>query len=518
MAEAAGVPNPGRWQGPGRRGDALALVAGALLVFAFAPFHLLSLAVLSPALLFWLWLPLTPRQAARRGFIFGIGFFLAGVHWVYVSIHVFGHTAAPLAALMTGLFVLVLALYPALQGALSQWLTRRVGQAAPAGETTVWALLAIYPALWLLFEWLRGWLFTGFPWLLLGDALGVSPLAGWAPLVGSLGLGGLAALSAGALVLLVIRRGRARRRVLIGLLGGWLLSLPLLGVPWTQPAGEPVSVALPQGDVDQNEKWRPGALDRILALYADKTRRAQAEADLIIWPETAIPAFYHRVAEDYAEPLAAEVAEAGGELLVGSPYREDDGRYYNTLLNPATGQVYRKRHLVPFGEYLPFERQLRGLIEFFDLPMSDFSAGDDGQPPLKAAGLELGVAICYEGAFPGLLREQLPAAGVLVNVSNDAWWGDTIGPHQHLQIAAMRSLESGRPQLRATNNGITAAIDHRGRVVERLPQFTVATLETEVTPRTGSTPYTVWGDRPMLLGIGLLLAGLLWITRRNRPA
>ncbi|MGM0476371.1 MAG: apolipoprotein N-acyltransferase [Pseudomonadota bacterium] len=517
MAEAGGGPAPGRWQGPGRRGDALALVAGVLLVLAFAPFHLVPLAVLAPGLLFWLWLPLTPAQAARRGFAFGIGFFLAGVHWVYVSIHVFGQTAAPLAALMTGLFVLVLALYPALQGAVSQWLVRRLGRSAPTAETTVWALLAVYPALWLLFEWLRGWLFTGFPWLQLGDALGGSPLAGWAPLVGSLGLGGLAALSGGALVLLVIRRGRARRRVLIGLLGGWLLSVPLLGVPWTQPEGDAVSVALPQGDVDQNEKWRPGALDRILALYVDMTRE-QAGTDLVIWPETAVPAFYEGVAEDPIEPLAAEMADRGGALLVGAPHRDPAGRYYNTLINPATGQVYRKRHLVPFGEYLPFDRQLRGLVEFFDLPMSDFSAGPADQPPMVAAGLRLGVAICYEGAFPGLLREQLPSAGVLVNVSNDAWWGNTIGPHQHLQIAAMRSLESGRPQLRATNNGITAAIDHHGQVVERLPQFTVATLETEVVARTGSTPYTVWGDRPLLLGIGLLLAGLLRITRRNRPA
>ena len=515
------APSPdavARWQGVGWRGDLLALLAGVLLVAAFAPFHLALLAVLAPALLFWLWWPLTPRQAAWRGFLFGLGLFTAGVHWVFVSIHVFGHTAVPLALLLTALFILALACYPALQGALGQWLVRRLERAGFApGTLAAWTLLGLYPAVWVLFEGLRGWLFTGFPWLQLGYALGDSPLAGWGPILGGIGLGALAALSAGVLVLALEWRGRARQRLLLGLAAAWLLSWPLQWVAWTAPEGEPVTVALVQGNVDQNEKWRPGALGEILRLYQRLTREAEG-ADLVIWPETAIPTLYHRVRRDYAEPLAEEVAAWGGELLVGAPIRDDEGRYFNAVVDPLGGAEYRKRHLVAFGEYLPLEGVLRGLVNFFDLPMSNFSRGEPQQPLLEAAGLRLGTAICYEGAFPYLYEDQLPAAGVLLNVSNDAWWGDTIGPHQHLQINALRSLENGRFQLRGTNNGITALIDHRGRVAERIPQFTVGVLEVEVTARTGTTPFMVWGQRPVLWGAVLLLVALYGFSRRNRRA
>ncbi|MFP4131592.1 MAG: apolipoprotein N-acyltransferase [Thiohalospira sp.] len=495
----------------GWRADGLAALAGAATVGAFAPFELLPLAVLGPAVLLWLWQGATVGAAARRGFAFGLGLFGAGVHWVWVSIHTFGHTPAVLAGGLTLVFVVVLAGYFALQGAAGAWLARRLDA---RGVPATALLLVLHPALWVLVEWLRGWLFTGFPWLQLGYAAGEGPLAGWVPILGVFGASALLALSAGLLVRLL---RPPRRAPVIALAVLWLAS-PLLGlVAWTEPTGERHSVAMVQGDVDQDEKWQPANRGWILERYA-RLSRQHAGADLVLWPETAVPAFYQQVSDTVLEPLAEELAEEGSELVVGSPRRGEAG-YYNVLERVGAEERYTKHHLVPFGEYLPFDAWLRGLIDFFDLPMSDFRAGAPRQPPLAAGGMEMGVSICYEDAFGGEVRGPLPAAGVLVNVSNDAWWGDTVGPHQHLEIAAFRALEAGRPMLRATNNGITARIDHRGRVAERLPQFETAVMTTEVAPRSGATPWVQWGNAPVVVvAFGALAALGLWPTGRRRRA
>lgn len=494
----------------GWRADLLAALAGAATVGAFAPFELLPLAILGPAVLLWLWQGAGPGVAARRGFAFGLGLFGAGVHWVWVSIHTFGHTPVVLATGLTIAFVLVLAGYFALQGAVGAWLARRLTARGVAPGTL---LLVLHPALWVLVEWLRSWLFTGFPWLQLGYAAGEGPLAGWVPILGVFGASALLVLSAALLVRLL---RPPRRGPVVALAGLWLAS-PLLFLPtWTEPTGETHSVAMIQGDVDQDEKWRPANRGWILERYI-RLSRQHAGADLILWPETAVPAFYQQVSGSVLEPLAAELRQQGSDLVVGAPWRGEDG-YYNVLARVGAEARYTKHHLVPFGEYLPFDAWLRGLIEFFDLPMSDFRPGPPRQPPLTAGGMEMGVSICYEDAFGGEVRAPLPGAGVLVNVSNDAWWGDTIGPHQHLEIAAFRALEAGRPLLRATNNGITARIDHRGRVAERLPQFQPAVLTTEVESRTGATPWVRWGNGPVLWAAVLALAALWLTTRRRRRA
>ncbi len=492
----------------GRRGDLIVLLAGVLLPLAFAPYHLFPVAILSPALLFAALLTLTPAQAFWRGWLFGIGMFGVGVSWIFVSIHEFGSASVPLAALLTLLFVSFMALYPALLGYVAtrilNWL-RGAKRSVPAVE-----LLVILPALWTLFEWWRGWFLSGFPWLNLGVSQMGTPLAGLAPLLGEYGVSWAVAFSAGLVVLMVLRSGPLwRYLVVLSVLwsGAWLAGQ----IEWTQPKGKPLKVALLQGNVPQEIKWLPEQLRPSLELYTGLTAQ-HWDSDLIIWPETAITAFYYQLKDGFITHLQQAAKEHNTDLLVGLPITDQDsGRYYNAMMSLGSSQgFYRKHHLVPFGDFVPFEEQLRGLIAFFDLPMSSFSAGAPRQPLLQAAGHKVGISICYEDAFGSEVIRTLPEADLLVNVSNDAWWGDSFGPHQHLQIASMRALEGGRPLVRATNTGITAIVDHYGQITAAAPQFQVAVLTGMVQPRQGATPYVRWGNLPVvLLMVGALAVILL---------
>jgi len=489
----------------GRIGDLLALVAGAMLPLAFAPYHLFPLAVISPALLFAGWLPSTPRQAFRRGGLYGIGMFGVGVSWIFVSIHEFGSASVPLAVLLTSLFVVTLALFPALLGYLSMLLLARLRR--HRGALTP-ALLVVLPALWTLFEWWRGWFLSGFPWLNLGTSQIGTPLAGLAPLLGEYGVSWAAVLSAGLVVMAGLRPRRAGRymMLLVVLWGGaWLLGQ----VEWTRPKGAPLEVALLQGNVPQEIKWLPEQLGPNLELYSSLTAK-HWDSDLVVWPETAITAFYYQLKDGFVRALQQAAEEHGTDLLVGIPVTDPEtGNYYNAVMSVGSSPgFYRKHHLVPFGDYVPFEEELRGLIAFFDLPMSSFSPGAARQPMLRAAGHPVGVSICYEDAFGSEVIRTLPEAELLVNVSNDAWWGDSLGPHQHLQVASMRALETGRPLLRATNTGITALVDHHGHIRATAPQFEVAVLTGVVQPREGATPYVRWGNLPIVVLLATMLAAL----------
>lgn len=493
-----------------RYGDLLALVAGLALPLAFAPFGLFPLAIAAPALLLWLWRGATPRRALWRGALFGAGLFGVGVNWVHVSIHVYGHSSLAVAIGLAALLAAYLALFPALTGWLYARLFPRGGRLAE---------LAAFPALWVLGEWLRGWLFTGFPWLWLGYSQTDTPLGQLAPLTGVLGVSWACALSA-ALLLTLFRGPHATPRLAaaLGVTLLWAASALIGRVEWTEPAGAPVEVALLQGNVDQDLKWsveeRRGIIDRYLELT-----RQNWDRPVIIWPETALPAFRHQVPKTLEE-LDAEAKSHGAGVLVGLPVMDADERYYNSLLAVGDGDgLYRKRHLVPFGDYLPLAGLLRGLINFFDLPMSSFSAGAPDQPPLRVNGLTLAPSVCYEIAFPDEVRSLLPAAQVLVNVSNDAWFGTSIGPHQHFQIARMRALETGRWLLRATNTGITAIVDHRGRVQRRAPQFQTGALTGSAEPRAGATPFVRTGTLPVATAALLLLVAAWAGARhlRSRP-
>lgn len=497
----------------------VALMIGAITVSGFAPDYLFSLPLLTVAALLLLWSRASSRMAAAyTGFAFGLGFFGAGVSWVYVSIHEFGGMPMPLAVVATFLFCLVLSLFPAVAGLL---------QAGPGGLTRRRALLLI-PALWVLMEWVRGWLFTGFPWLALGYSQAIaSPLAGFAPVFGVYGVSLASALCAGALALLADVRLRRRGRAGMVFPGVIILALAVAGfvlkqVEWVRPLGAPVSVSLLQGNIPQEMKWREDKARSTLDTYMEMTLASSGR--LIVLPETALPMLLHNLPLSYLEMLSGRARERGGDVLVGVPEYTGNGEYFNSVLSLGSSptQVYRKVHLVPFGEFIPFKPLFGWVVRVLHIPLSDFSRGETIQPPLQVAGQKVAMAICYEDVFGEELINQLPAASLLVNVSNDAWFGDTIAPWQHLQISQMRALEAGRYMLRATNTGITAIINQRGEVLKRAPEFTTARLEGEAQGFAGATPYVRYGNFPVLGLLGLLLAanwiaGKLTAKEKQKP-
>ncbi|MFQ5487539.1 MAG: apolipoprotein N-acyltransferase [Gammaproteobacteria bacterium] len=499
----------------GRRcwpGDLLALMAGLLLPLAFSPFDFYPLAILSPALLFFSWQGAAPRRALQRGAFYGLGMFGAGVSWIFVSIHKYGHVPAGLSVLLTVLFVLVLAVFPALSGWLAAHLERHCRKLSPA-----LALVLIYPAVWVLGEWVRGWFLTGFPWLNLGYSQIDAPLAALAPLLGVYGVSYFTALSGALLLAAMVHRGGViLGRYLVILVALWVGAGLLSTVHWTRPAGSFIKVSLVQGNIPQDLKWQPAMRDATVDLYSRLSRR-HWDSDLIIWPETAMPMFY-RQAQPYLRALAKEARDHNTELLVGLIYRDPaQQRYYNSMVGVG-GKIafYHKRHLVPFTEYLPFATVLGDVVDLLDVPMSDFSAGAATQPPLELAGQKVAVSICYEDAFGEEFIRALPEATLLVNVSNDAWFAGSIAPAQHLQIARMRALETGRFLLRATNTGLSAIVDPHGDIVAASPPFREHVLSASVLPMTGATPYVRLGNYPAVLLPALLLAGLVALEWRTK--
>ena len=482
-----------------RREAGLAALGGALTVGGFAPFGLFPLPFLTLAWLLRAWQrAASPAAAAGLGYAWGMGFFLAGVSWVYVSMHDVGGMAAPMAALATLLFCAYLALFPALAG----WLFRRragAGIAAPA-------LLAA--SAWTLTEWLRGWFLTGFPWLAIGYSQAPpSPLAGFAPLVGSYGLAFLTVLAAGLLGFGWRRRGPAIAVVVALLAGG----LALRGIGWTQPTGEPLSVSLLQGNIPQTLKWDPERLPLSLETYLRLAERNPGR--LTVLPETALPLFFDTVPEEVRRGLTRH-----GPALIGVAVRSREGGYTNgavALAPDLRASAYAKAHLVPFGEYIP-----PGFSWFFDLvriPMSDFSAGPPNQAPLAVAGQRLAPTICYEDLFGEELLRFLPSATLLVNLSNTAWFGHSLAQPQHLQIAQLRAAETGRPMLRATNTGMTAAIAADGTVAAVLEPFTVGALKVQVHGHQGATPYMHAGNLPVLLISAAVLVGAALRSPKAAP-
>ena len=496
--------------GPGGR-DALALLAGIALVAAFAPFDGWPLAVLAPAALFLLWRGCSRGRAAWRGWLFGVGLWGAGVYWIYYSLHLFGAAIAPLAGALTVLFVLALALIPCALGAL-------VARGDVEDRGAVWLLLVV-PGAWLVVEWVRSWLLTGFPWLLLGTSQVETWLAGYAPVFGVYGMSLAVAVTAGALALAVIGRWRERALALAVTALIWGGGAMLSGIPWSRAGEFPFDAALVQGNIDQARKF--ATLERALARYERLTREAADEAELVVWPETAVATFYEREAERL-NAFARAMRRRDTAVVTGVFTRGRDGRRYYNAVRPlgVNREAYHKQRLVPFGEYMPLRGALEFLERYIRIPMSDIAAGSRGQPALAVDDIRLGASVCYEAAYPAVMRRMAARSNVLVNVSNDAWFGDSTAPHQHLQIARLRARETARPMLRATNTGISAIIDHRGRIVSRGPAFAVTVVEGRVEPRAGLTPYVRMGDGPAV-GAGFLLALLPALTgawRRRRSA
>jgi apolipoprotein N-acyltransferase len=482
------------------------LIAGAALPLAFAPFGFWFVAPLAMTTLFLGW-SAAPRESARRAFLFGVAAFAAGTWWLYVSVRLVGGTPLLVALLLLAGLVAIMAAWMALAGYLAARL--RTGSSA-------FDLCLLAPAVWVLAEWLRGWVLTGFPWLSLGYGQVDGPLAAWAPVGGVYGVTLVTAVLAGVLATLVT--GGARDRVIAGVLaaavavGTWLLA----GRAWSEPAGEPLRVSLVQGAIPQLLKWRPGERRATMELYRGMTEPL-AGRDLVVWPEAAVPAPDDLV-RDYLDELAALADALDTQLLVGIlTHDEERDEYRNSLL--ALGRpagVYHKRHLVPFGEFFPVPAFVRQWLRMMSLPYSDIARGAARQQPLAAGSVPIAPTICYEDAYGAEQLGFLPEALLLVNVSNDAWFGDTMAPHQHLQIARMRALETGRYLVRATNTGVSAIIDERGTVRATIPQFEPGVLSGPAQPFAGATPYVRAGNWPVLILSGLVI-GIAW-RRRRGPA
>jgi apolipoprotein N-acyltransferase len=514
LPPAAEVAEPQAAAGVGRRMSRLiALAGGVALSLAFAPFDQWWLALAAPALLMALWARSPrPGDGAWLGFCFGLGLYASGTWWLYISIRGFGQAPIVVAIAVMLALVLIMAAYQALLGyVVCRWLEPR----------SLAARLLWMPAAWVLLEWWRGWFLTGFPWLSLGYSQTDTWLAGLAP-VGGVPLITLALLvGAGAVLSLAQERGVARAVALVALVLPWTSGLALRPVEWTRPAGAARTVAIVQGAIPQDMKWLASNEQNVLDTYEQRHREALG-ADLIVWPESALPDVANRYS-GYISSVWSAARSRGSHVLMGVMRVEaaegaEEDRYYNSLLalgadDPA---FYDKRQLVPFGEFFPVPGFVRSWLRLMNLPYSDFTVGGRHQQPFDLAGMKLSASICYEDAYPALLRRETLAAQALVTVTNDAWFGRSPARYQHLQISRMRALEARRYLLRAANDGVSAVVAPDGQIEVRAREFESLVLRGQFTPRAGATPYLAVGNLPVLGLALLLLTGRLWGVLRNR--
>ena len=480
------------------------LIAGALMVLAFAPFEIWVLAIISLAALFFMWSRRDGAQAALLGYCFGLGLFGVGVSWLHISINLFGGVSLLGSYLITFTLVAFLALYPALVGYLSgRYFSRSIFP----------GLLVAIPTTWVVVEWCRSWIFTGFPWLNLGYSMIDTWFVGLAPITGVYGIGWITAICAAICAALISVSGRCRVILALSLCALTTLGFFSHRIHWTTADPDTRSVALVQAAIPQQLKWDPKIQRHTLDLYLDLTRPWWGK-DLIIWPETAIPMFYQD-ATPLLNALQKKATTTNTGMIIGVPYRDSDQhKYFNSIITLGKQrEIYHKRHLVPFGEYLPFDQLIRPILDTMGIPMSNFSSGD-ARPLLLADGIPVGVSICYEDVFGEEVIDALPEAKVLVNVSNDAWFGDSLAPHQHLEMARMRAAETGRYLLRATNTGISAIIDETGKIKSESPQFKPDALIGTVTLFSGSTPYSVYGNYLVVLLAILVLLACYYLERK----
>ncbi|TAK92475.1 MAG: apolipoprotein N-acyltransferase [Burkholderiaceae bacterium] len=490
---------------------------GVLHTASFAPLHAWWLQVLTLGGLYWLLQQpsRTLKSALCIGFAFGLGWFLSGTSWIYISLHDYGGLPVWLAGLATFLFCSVLALLPATACLLFQRLRPPIPR---------WFSPLLFAACWALSEWLRGTVFTGFPWISTGSAHTLGPLRGYAAAVGVYGVGFVAALCAALCAHALLRSqraGAACMAVVLMLLAG---AAALDFVPFTQATGKPISVRLLQGNIPQDMKFDLQHFRASFHTYGQLV--SQQRADLIALPETALPQLWQEIDADYLRGLRQFSSSTDSSLIIGVPINDGPGRYTNSAVQiapvaiatyPAPLVRYDKSHLVPFGEFIPFG--FRWFTDLMNIPLGDFTRGSTRQAPFEIAGQRIAVNICYEDLFGEEIIRSLQGerpATILLNLSNIAWFGDSIALPQHLQASQMRALESGRPMLRATNTGTTAVIDPHGTVTATLAPFTQGSLNASVQGYAGLTPYARWGNVPVLILIGLVLLASLLKQRQRR--
>lgn len=495
----------------------LAGIAGMFIPLGFSPFDLWFAPILGMAAVFAVVRNQPTRMAIWQGLCFGLSMFGFGTSWIYVSIHEFGSAPPSLAGLLTGLFVLAIALLMIVPiFALYGWLINK----RKPNDHVPWQQAILFSGLWVLFEWVRSWLLTGFPWLFNGYALLDTPYARLAPVVGVFGLSLLMVSTATTgVAMLVSRMHRQTSMIAFAVtLFCWGSALPLRGIQWTKPS-DVLPFSAVQGNIPQNLKWDPVYIDQTLRTYLSLSSD-QWSQPLVIWPENSIPVPYSQITQ-FLGYLDHHAKINHSTLLLGMPVDDKtDGetRYFNSvlLLGDSAGN-YQKQKLVPFGEYVPLQSWLRGMIAFFDLPMSDFSAGSSAQQPLLIDGIKVAPYICYEIAYPDFVANFANNTGLLITVSNDTWFGHSIGPLQHFQIARMRALETGRSLIRATNDGLTALVDYRGRIVKEIPRFQTGVLTAVAEIRQGKTPFMVLGSWPTIL-LSLLMVSLASGVLKKAPS
>jgi apolipoprotein N-acyltransferase len=484
----------------------IALAAGALLACAFAPVGLWPLAVLCPAVLMWLWDGSTVQRAVRTGFCFGAGTFGLGTWWLYISVHGFGGAPIWLTLFIVLALVGTMAAYHGLMGYLA---TRFLPSSGAL------RYLVGLPALWLLVEWWRGWFLSGFPWLSLGLSQTDTWLRGYAPIIGAYGISGLLLLGSGALLALWHGTAPVRAMAAVLLLLPWPLGALLDRIDWTLASGPPVSVAVLQGAIPQDLKWQEDNLEPTRELYTRLNEQALG-AQLIVWPESALPQLANEVPQ-YLGQLYSRARLRGSDIVMGIVRADDADNYYNSIMTLSDRvHFYDKHHLVPFAEYFPVPGFIRSWLRIMSLPYSDFTAGSAQQPAVPAAGTSLALSICYEDAYGSADLEALERARLLVNVTNDAWFGHSWARYQHFQISRMRAMEARRPLVRAANDGVSALLGIRGEVQAQAEEFKSLVLHGSVQPRAGLPPYARFGN---VLPVGIALLGVGWaVLRRLRPA
>lgn len=439
------------------------------------------------------------------GLVFGMGLFGTGVSWIYVSLHDFGGMPMPAAIFATTAFCAFISLLPMAAG----W---GLGKYFPA------ARLQAAPLLWAAQEWVRGWIFTGFPWLAVGySQVPYSPLAGFAPVFGVYGVSLLAAAVA-AIIAATLSGQLTKQRLALWLLGFWLAGAGFKHIEWSHPDGPPVSFSLLQGNISQDLKWREDEIVHTLQTYRQMVLASHAK--LIVLPEMAFPVLLDDLPKSYLDSLIDHARTQGGDILIGVPEAQrEDGEihYYNSMLSYgiAPTQTYRKFHLVPFGEFIPF-KPLFGWIyqELLHIPLTDLASGEKRQTPMALSGQKIAMNICYEDVFGEEIIRPLPEATLLINVSNDAWYGDSFAAYQHLQMSQTRALETARMVLRSTNTGATAVINREGHVIAQAPHFKQASLDGTAQGYAGTTPYVRWGNIPAI-GLIFLLLGVLWVRKKK---
>lgn len=484
-----------------------AFLLGAMTVLGFAPFYFFPAAILSLAGIFYLWLKAnTPKAALKLGFMFGLGLYTVGIYWVYISLHTFGGMPWWFAGFCTFCLCAFFATLPALVG----YFSKRLG-----------CFIISAPILWGLSDWVSGWIFTGFPWLTIGySQVPHSPLAGFVPIVGVYGVSVMAALLAALIANWLANANSVstkwKRNTIAAITLTVVSGLVLKAVEWTSPFGAPFSVSLIQGNITQDVKWSPDVAQSTMQRYVAMTQASTAQ--LIVLPETALPVIASQLAPEIENALAAHAKQNNSNIIVGMvDYNSDSHEYFNAAFSYGNSphQAYRKNHLVPFGEFIP----LKGLLgwiyrDWLNIPLSDLSRGDPHQRPMQLNGQKVAINICYEDVFGEEVIRQLPEATILVNISNDAWYGQSYASSQHMQFSQARALETGRMMLRATNTGATAAINQHGVVIAHTPHDMKNTLNIDAQGFTGSTPYIYWGNWPFILFCFSAIALLWW--RKNK--